>query len=114
MVDWTRPVQTRDGRKARVLCTNKVGGQPVVVLVEVCSEETIQTVNIDGSFHNNEGARSNYDIMNIPEKRTLEGWFNIKPETNYTGLFYIDKEDAERAAGATGGIVVYVSGEYEV
>jgi len=66
--DPSKPVQTRDGRKARILCTDKVGHHPIVALVmsSYSSEENT-------FYYDEEGCISEVpnplDLVNIPERR---------------------------------------------
>jgi hypothetical protein len=72
--DPTKPVQTRDGRKARILCTNAVGTHPIIAAVNssdgVC-EYPIQ-VQDDGKVYSGE---SKSDLVNVPQEITI--WFNV-------------------------------------
>lgn len=49
--DPTKPVQTRDGRKARIICTDLKDTKPLVVLVaRENGIEDIQTYTMEGKF----------------------------------------------------------------
>jgi len=75
--DPTKPVQTRDGRPARVICADARGGWPIIALVEVsegCEETSVHRE--DGSY-NSADPQSRRDLINIPEKRTLDIWVDI-------------------------------------
>lgn len=78
--DPTKPVQTRDGRKARIICTdakNKL--YPVVALILwPDGEEEIETYTLEGrSCVGHERDRIN-DLINVPE--TKSWWMNAYPE----------------------------------
>ena len=69
-----KPVCTRDGRKARIICFDRKDNTPIVALIEsVNHAEILQCVHNDGKcFHY---GTSNNDLMMLPEKK--EGWVNI-------------------------------------
>ena len=69
-----KPVCTRDGRKARIICFDKRGEQPIVSLIEKNEEESIDTFFNNGHSvsKTNEVAG---DLMMLPEKK--EGWINV-------------------------------------
>lgn len=75
--DPNKPVQTRDGRKARIICTDRVSdlGYPIVaaVLDQGMPAEELHTYNIYGACAHG----SSLDLINIPVKR--EGWVNVYP-----------------------------------
>lgn len=73
--DPTKPVQTRDGRKARIVDTNYKGG-PKSILAIVTLNSTLEAAhayNKDGSYLTN--MTQDLDLINIPEKYTL--WVNL-------------------------------------
>lgn len=68
--DPTKPVQTRDGRKVRILCTDRRGRRPIVGLIEENDgAECLNTFNEDGRC--GECSTPSNDLVNIPERRTL-------------------------------------------
>jgi len=74
-LDLTKPVQTRDGRKVRVLCTDGPGESPVIGIVDDGCDDVCRwplngraTMNVDMSI----------DLINTPmTPRTFERWFNV-------------------------------------
>lgn len=76
-LDLTRPVQTRDGRAVRILCTDAKSPQSVIGLV----------ADPDGKEHNTSwqanglwgygDSHSSSDLINVPIKHKLEGWVNV-------------------------------------
>lgn len=74
--DPTKPVQTRDGRKARVLATDIRAARAIVAAVELNDEEIVQCFNRDGRILNSWTEHSD-DLINAPEKRTEMWWFNF-------------------------------------
>lgn len=74
--DPSKPVQTRDGRKARILCTDKVydtswgpDGSSIVALTVDRSGmvELVNTYYEDGRLFRNRDGLS--DLVNVPEKK---------------------------------------------
>ena len=75
--DPTKPVQTRHGLKARIICTDRVCVQPIVALItDSKGNEQISSFNTSGAFWPNETQAAN-DLINIPEPKKLRPW---KPE----------------------------------
>lgn len=67
MLDVTQPVQTSDGRKARIICSDrKVSEWPIVALVEANGAETVFLAQPDGTGH---GVTK---LINVP--RTIKRW----------------------------------------
>lgn len=68
-------VVTRDGRSARIVCTDRVlGAFPVLALVmEKSGFENLYTYKTNGHYYEN--GISNSDLFFAPEKH--EGWVNI-------------------------------------
>jgi hypothetical protein len=65
-IDFTKPVQTRDGRKARILCTDRTGGlYPVVGLVSDGRIETTTCWMRDGTHVAGEHGLP-MDLINVP------------------------------------------------
>ena len=73
-----KPVCTRDGKKARIICFDKQEGLPIVALVERNKNgrisEEIALFYINGRAVSGE-IDSKLDLMMSPEKK--EGWMNI-------------------------------------
>lgn len=77
--DPNKPVQTRDGRKARILASDKkTDSFPIVALVEILPEGKEATLHYtkDGKFDYTDTLLRD-DLINIPEKHTIERWINI-------------------------------------
>ena len=77
-LDLTKPVQTRDGRKARILCTDAHIGMPVIALVaEPSASERVVLYGADGNFFADKTEESRNDLVNVPETRKLAGRVNV-------------------------------------
>ena len=71
----SRQVVTRDGRKVRIVCTDRKGDTPIIALVYNANEgqEYGYAFYSDGKFFRDEGAE--LDLFFAPEKH--EGWIII-------------------------------------
>ena len=71
-----KPVCTRDGRKARIICFDKKAGRPIVVLVEGGDGNGEYVIFCDdGGYYNCKEMPDGSDLMMLPEKK--EGWVNV-------------------------------------
>lgn len=72
-----KPVCTRDGYKARIICFDAKGmHQPIVALVtQDNGVEYIETYYSNGRFNDDINSQSSGDLMMLPEKK--EGWVNV-------------------------------------
>jgi hypothetical protein len=73
-VDWTKPIQTRGGRKARLVCTiPPVGGAETRVVT--LDEQSLRLYYEAGNYIRDD--RDNDDIINVPprkETREVVAW----------------------------------------
>ena len=99
-----KPVCTRDGRKARIICFDRkylYDGQAfsIVALVnEGTYSESVYSYTKDGLYEL--GKYHNHDLMMLPQKK--EGWIIIHKEAIY------DKETAEKIARETTANVIRI------
>lgn len=68
-----KPVCTRDGRKARIICFDAKCGKPIVALIYDYNKETVLQYLENGRFFVDQIDK--YDLMMLPQKK--EGWVNI-------------------------------------
>ena len=82
-----KPVCTRDGRKARIICFDRVGDFPIVALTDdrEYKEEGVNLYDINGK-----GSNECFDLMMLPERK--DGWVNV-----YKERIYSTKEEAIEA-----------------
>ena len=75
VLDLNKPVQTRDGRKVRVLATDRKGAHyPVLgLLTQADDEETVESWTLAGEFYS--GDTDEADLVNVPEK--IVGYLNV-------------------------------------
>lgn len=69
--DPSKPVQTRDGRKARILCTDRRSAHPIVALIESRGggvREIPFTYKPNGSWR---GTQDRSDLVNVPERVSM-------------------------------------------
>lgn len=73
----TRPIVTRDGHAARIICTNRIcKTHPILALLfedEDNDTEVVYQYTSQGEYFSN--ASSPHDLFFAPEKK--EGWINI-------------------------------------
>lgn len=91
-----KPVCTRDGRKARIICYDAKGmGYPILALVETYGKEITHYYNTDGKS----AVYPDANLMMLPENH--ERWVNVYKEccyetkeeaikNRYDGMTYID------------------------
>ena len=96
-----KPVCTRDGRKARIICFDAKSEQPIIALVEDNHfGEIITQHHENGAISESEVMVSNSDLMMLPEKK--EGWINIyDADTTFRyvdGRVYETKDEAIQKA----------------
>ena len=97
-----KPVCTREGRKARIICFDKkcLNEQILIVLVDCGKEESIYFYTTDGKCIDD---FSSFDLMMFPEKK--EGWVNVyydNATSSHRGcrFIYDTKEQAVERAGS--------------
>ena len=93
-----KPVYTRDGRGARIICFDAKCNLPIIALItQSGGDESLARYNSNGRFTNlNE---SDCDLMMLPERK--EGWINVyKRENEYI---------CENECSVSTGIAVYKS-----
>lgn len=90
-----KPVCTRDGRKARIICFDAKCIKPIVALIQGSdNSEQIEYYTENGVFSNG-GTEKNRDLMILLEKK--EGWVNIygeEKERYCSNVIYSSKEEA--------------------
>ena len=110
----SRKVVTRDGRNARIICTDRKDlNFPIIALIENISGggEKACSYTKDGRHYTD--CTDIFDLFFAPEKH--EGWVNIsREEYGYEGgLIYDSKEDAEKIAKVNKCCVATIKIEWE-
>ena len=109
----SKKVVTRDGKSARIVCTDRVAQEyKLVALVMKDGTESVCIYNTDGSVYKNETLA--LDLFFAPEKH--EGWVNIYKagaqretlgylQTRYVGSCIWPTEEAAKTAAYADDIV---------
>lgn len=95
-----KPVYTRSGKKARIICFDAKGDKPIIALIEYEMDERPCNYSTNGKFYSNFNENNDADLMMLPEKK--EGWIVIHKEAIY------DKETAEKIARETTANVIRI------
>lgn len=106
-IDWTKPVQTINGKKVRVLCID--GPDKLFPVIGIVDNEPLRTYvfNLAG-----ESAYPGLNLINIPVKHTV--WLNVYKDGfdgNYA-LLHQSKVKADRASGGSLSRLACVKIEY--
>ncbi len=75
-----KPVCTRHGYKARILCFDMKSDYPIVAIVDVGGQELLIDCTLEG-IYSIVDAPSDYDLFMAPEKR--KGWINVYKSSSY-------------------------------
>ena len=95
-----KPICTRDGRKARIVCFDRISGDDYYKIVACVTAfdgdfEEVIVYGIDGYIVDSQNPKDE-DLMMLPEKK--EGWVNVyDADTTFTyaeGIIYNTKEEA--------------------
>ena len=90
-----RHIVTRDGKDAKIICTNAKGNFPIIALVETYNgNETVLILKENGRFYND--TENSRDLFFAPIKK--EGWVNMyktRSGSVQIGQIYSSKEEAE-------------------
>ena len=114
-----KPVCTRDGRKARIICFDRKSHFPIIALVETFVKE-YNSVREDSYYYTIDGRAINIeneskdDLMMLPEKK--EGWVNV-----YKGIDgvtfskhpYTSKDEAIKKSGILFGRIDTIKVSWE-
>ena len=111
----SRKVVTRDGRNARIICTDMRDlNFPIIALIETRpgGEEMTYSYTKDGRYCNT--CPNIFDLFFAPEKH--EGWINVYRNNDshtYAGAVYDSKEDAEKRKTIDENYVTTIKIEWE-
>ena len=95
-----KPVCTRDGRKARIICFDAKGEKPIIALIANGNSEDVNYYYITGKVRFLDKEDEN-DLMMLPEKK--EGWVNVYRDCDGANItkddnIYSSKEAAMASA----------------
>ena len=108
----SQKVMTRDGRKARIVCTDMKNKQPVLALITEGNREDIHFYDHNGAWCN-EFPNHKLDLVFAPIKK--EGWINIfRCKTDlYIGDVFETKEAAEKMRKLSKNYITTIKIEWE-
>ena len=118
-----KPVCTRDGRKARIICFDYKGATndyPIVALMEYNNDkgdvfEKVEKYTNEGNYNKYGGNKHPNDLMMLPEKH--EGWVNIckNADDDYfvKGIFRSEKFARNNGVNYPGLIIATVKISWE-
>ena len=106
----SRKIVTRDGRNARIVCTDKKGANPILALVTQHDSitEDIYLYTKNGELSEGNSTKSN--LFFAPEKH--EGWVNVYRIGGLSCGRVFDSEEKARK-GADDGTIATVKIEWE-
>ena len=103
-----KPVCTRDGRKARIICFDRKGKQPIIALIiQDNGEEFIENYHLSGRFNVDDTFENDGDLMMLPEKK--EGWVNIYEDMR----IYVSEEGAKMGISPERTYITTIKVEWE-
>ena len=116
-----KPVCTRDGRKARIICFDRICGDDYYKIVACVTAfdgdfEEVLSYGIDGYIVDSQNPKDE-DLMMLPEKK--EGWVNVYHCLNGISEYACDdivfgtKEDATQCAKNENNYITTVKIEWE-
>ena len=110
-IDFTKPLQTRNGRKLRLLCTGAPGDYPVICLRE--DDKVLMSFTLDGALYKWEPANHPSNLMNVPEEVTVDVWVNVYLQTGTNakpqiGLTYRTRGDAVEARTKSNAVTFHI------
>ena len=109
-LDLTKPVQTRDGRKVRILCTDMDGEYDSIVGIVMNTNESEQCESWRPDGHYYDTSETNSDLVNVPETRVV--WVNMYPGNFHT--LWPAKERADAMQKSDNSREACIRVEYEV
>lgn len=113
----SRKVVTRNGRNARIICTDRKNhsvGYPIVALVENDEDnESIESYTTDGNWWG-KGLKGNFDLFFAQEKKV--GWMNLYNKDFGLvkgGEVYNSEEAAKKIAAGDEDYITTIKVEWE-
>ena len=110
----SRKVVTRDGRRARIICTDRRDlNYPIIALIETSPGKEMAYSHTKDGRHCVD-CSDIFDLFFAPEKH--EGWINvyrINDSHTYAGAVYDSKEDAEKRKAFDENYVTSIKIEWE-
>ena len=116
LANHSRKVVTRDGRRARIVCTDKRElNYPIIALIETIPGGEEVTYSYTKGGRHCTACTDIFDLFFAPEKH--EGWINVYRNSDsghtYAGAVYDSKEDAEKRKVIDENYVTTIKIEWE-
>lgn len=112
LANSSRKVVTRDGRKARIICTDRKDLDfPIIALIENISGKGEKTYSYTKEGWNCNYCSNNLDLFFAPKKH--EGWINIFDNTYPGNMIFDTKEVAEEQGMSFAGYVTTIKIEWD-
>ena len=108
----SQKVMTRDGKKARIVCTDMKNKQPILALITEGNREDIHFYYQNGVWCN-DFPNHKLDLVFAPDKK--KGWINIfRCKTDlYIGDVFETKEEAEKMGKLSKNYITTIKIEWE-
>lgn len=94
----SRKIVTRDGKEARIVCTDKKGRYPIIALSQVLDDDDEEIHSYTKSGKMFMTIDSNADLFFAPEKH--EGWVNLYKDNAYyylvSSIVYQSESEAKK------------------
>jgi len=110
--DPTKPVQTRDGNKARIICSDRLAGQSVVALIEHCGSEIIAWFYANGRSNSDNIDRPG-DLVNVPEKHVRWVALYRAPDGSFHATLHKSREAAVNHGAISVRVVEFEEGKFD-
>lgn len=106
-----RKIVTREGHKARVICTDRLDRYPVVGLIRIGDCDEVCTYTKDGERYTQR--EDEYDLFFAPERKT--GWINLYDLRGKTvcGVVYASEKAARGEIDQTKSYITTIPIEWE-
>lgn len=111
----SKKIVTREGRSARIICTNRLDETyPVIALVNNEDSEICYSYSVFGNVYQDANIYSELDLLFAPEKKSA--WINLYKMNSIISpgpRAYDTKEEAESAAGDKSYYISTIKIEWE-
>lgn len=112
MFDPTKPVQTRDGRPARIICTDAIHKKELfkmwVLVTHENGDEMGYPYSMEGVF---DGYNGGWDLINIPERKTK--WQTVTSNNSWLFDRFSTKNLAIAAQTKAMNVIGHLRFDYE-
>ena len=110
--DAAKPVQTRDGRKVRIVATRSGDFPIVALLTESNGEEVVQVYTADGGYWLNARTGSVNDLVNVPTERVF--YVNVYPNDGHVIHPTVESADEDASSQRVARVrVVVKDGQFD-